>query len=145
MKTVLEEVISDEIEADHIERRVKDWEKRLNALFGKLREWLPHGWEAHAGSPYLMIEEMMRQFGIPPKQLPTLELHHPSKPVIKLVPHALWIVGANGRIDVRGTRPHYFIVDTAELFCIPKWEASCLERRREHEALSKDWIRRILE
>ena len=145
MKTVLEEEISDDINADHIERRVKDWEERLSALFGTLIEWLPRGWEAQTGAPYLMNEVMMRKFGIPAKQLPTLELHHPSKPVIKLVPHALWIIGTNGRVDVRGFKPHYFIVDTAEIFCIPKWEASCLERRREREALSQDWIRRILE
>ena len=86
MKTVLEEEISDDINADHIERRVKDWEERLSALFGTFIEWLPHGWEAQTGAPYLMNEMMMRQFGIPAKQLPTLELHHPSKPVIKLVP-----------------------------------------------------------
>lgn len=145
MKTVLDEVTSGEISADYIERRVKDWENRLNALFGSVKEWLPDGWEASRGASVSMHEELMKEFGVSAKQIPTLKLHNESRTSVKLIPHALWIIGANGRIDLKGRKSKYFIVDTAENFESPKWEAGCLERRCEREALSPEWLQHALE
>lgn len=144
MKTVLDEVISDEINSDHINRRVEDWECRLNALYRTVTEWLPEGWEARQGVPAHMHEELMRKFDVDAREIPTLELHNQSKSVVRLVPHALWIIGSNGRIDMKGKESKYFIVDTAENFAPSKWEAGCLEHRCEREVLSREWMRRIL-
>ena len=43
----------------------------------------------------------MRKFGIAAKLMPTLELHGQAGQVVKLEPHALWIIGNNGRVDVK--------------------------------------------
>ena len=40
MKTVLEEITSDAIDAEHVERRVDDWGKRLKGLYAAIGEWL---------------------------------------------------------------------------------------------------------
>ena len=45
MGTVVEDVTSETIDAQHIRRRVNDWEKRLNGLFAAIGRWLPDGWE----------------------------------------------------------------------------------------------------
>ena len=54
MGTVLEDVTSETIGAQHIRRRVDDWEERLNGLFAAIGVWLPDGWEARGGAPVLM-------------------------------------------------------------------------------------------
>lgn len=38
MKTVLEEVTSDAVDAEHVRRRVEDWEERLNGLYAMIGE-----------------------------------------------------------------------------------------------------------
>ena len=43
MGTVLEDVTSDTVDATHIQRRVEDWEERVNELFAAIGEWLPDG------------------------------------------------------------------------------------------------------
>ena len=73
MSTVLDDVTDEKIDAKHIRQRVDDWEKRLGGLYAMINEWLPDGWTACEGAPVRMHEELMREFGIAPRQLPTLE------------------------------------------------------------------------
>ena len=80
MGTVLEDVTSETIDAEHIRRRVDDWEERLGALFAAIGGWLPDGWEARQGAPVVMHEELMRKFGVAAKRMPTLELKGPCRP-----------------------------------------------------------------
>ena len=145
MKTVLEEVTSDAIDAEHVRRRVEDWEARLNELYSMICGWLPEGWEAPRGAPVLMHEKMMQAFGVEAKRLPRLELQSRSGRVVKLAPDALWIIGTNGRVDLRGVSPGYIIIDTADNFEKPHWEVSAADRRSEREAVSREWLRRILQ
>ena len=58
----------------------------------------------------------MRKFGVPPKPMPTLEIHNRTGQFVKLEPHALWIIGNNGRVDVRRDGRRFLIVDAADNF-----------------------------
>ena len=145
MSTVLDEVTSDAIDVKHIERRVDDWEERLNGLYAMIGDWLPEGWEARTGAPVLMHEKLMRKFGVAAKSLPTLELHDRAGQVVKFQPHALWIIGNNGRVDLKRDGRRYLIVDAAENFAEPDWQAACAERRCDREAVSREWLRRLLQ
>lgn len=142
--TVLEDVTSDTINEEHIQRRVNDWKMRLNDLFVAITGWLPDGWEARQGAPVAMHEELMRKFGIAATQMPTLELEDRAGHVAKIVPRGLWIIGSNGRVDLKWDRRRYPIVDMAENFEAPDWQAVCAEQRHTHEAVSEDWLRRVL-
>ncbi|MDE0239739.1 MAG: hypothetical protein OXI95_02600 [bacterium] len=144
MNTVLDEVTSDAIDAMHVERRVKDWERRLTGLYRKICEWLPDDWEARRGAPVRMHERMMREFGVAARQMPTLELHGRTGEVVSLRPDALWIIGNNGRIDVKRDERRYLIVDAAENFKEPDWQAASAERRCDREAVTPDWLIRLL-
>ena len=86
MNTVLDEVTSETIDAQHIRRRVDDWEERVNGLYAMLGDWLPKGWEARRGAPVVMDEPLMRKFGVAAKPMPTLELHARGGHVAKLKP-----------------------------------------------------------
>ena len=145
MNTVLDEVTSDAIDARHVARRVEDWEARLNGLYGMIGEWLPNGWEARRGTPVLMHEKMMREFGIAAKRMPTLELHGRTGKVVRLKPDALWIIGNNGRVDVERDGRPYLIVDAAENFEKPDWQAAPAGNWRDRETVTPDWLRRILQ
>ena len=144
MNTVLDEVTSDAIDATHVERRVKDWKARLNGLYTKIGEWSPDDWEARRGPPVRMHEKMMREFGVAARQLPTFELHGRNGEVVKLKPHALWIIGNNGRVDIKCDGRHYLVVDAAEIFGEPDWQAAPARHRCDREAVTADWLKRIL-
>ena len=144
MKTVLEEVTSDAIDAEHVRRRVDDWEARLNGLYAMIGEWLPDGWEARRGVPVLMYEKMMQAFGVEATRLPTLELHDGDAPAVKLIPRALWIIGTNGRVDLKGDGGRYIVIDTADNFEDPRWGVSRSDRRSDREPVTREWLRRVL-
>ena len=144
MGTVLEDVTSDTIDATHIQRRVENWEDRVNELFAMIGEWLPDGWETRRGRPVVMHEPLMRKFGLDAKLMPTLELRDRAGRVARFEPHALWIIGENGRIDLKHDGRYYYLMDTAENFEQPNWEVSRAERRSDRETVTREWLRRIL-
>ena len=145
MSTVLDEVTSETLDAQHVRRRVDDWERRVNGLYATIDDWLPDGWEARRGPPVVMNEPLMRKFGVTAKRLPTLELHDRAGHVARLEPHALWIIGENGRVDLKHGGRYHYIIDTAENFARPSWEVSRADRRCDSEAVTREWLRRILQ
>ena len=145
MGTVLEDVTSETVDAAHIRRRVDDWEERLNGLYATISDWLPDGWEASSGAPVVMHEPLMRKFGMDAKPMPTLELRDRAGHVAKLKPRGLWIIGENGRVDFKHDGHYYFLMDTADNFAQPNWEVSRADRRCDREAVTRAWLRRILQ
>ena len=145
MGTVLEEVTSETIDAEHIQRRVNDWKERVNDFFTLIIDWLPDGWEAQLGPQVVMHEEMMRKYDVGATQIPTLELKNRVGHIAKIIPRGLWIIGTNGRIDLKRQGHHYLIVDMAESFNVPDWQAARAEQRQIREAVSEDWLKRILQ
>ena len=142
--TVLDDVTSEFVDAQHIQGRVDDWEERVNDLYALIRDWLPDGWEARLGRPAVMLEPLMRKFGIAAQKIPTLELFNQTGDKAKLEPRGLWIIGYNGRIDLIHDNQIYLIVDRAENFEQPDWQAAHIEHRPDYEKLTQEWLTRIL-
>ena len=86
----------------------------------------------------------MREFGVAAKRIPTLELHGNTDDVVRFKPHALWIIGNNGRVDLSCHGNRYVIVDMAENFAEPDWQVAGACRRCERESVTRDWLRRLL-
>ena len=145
MGTVLDDVTSETIDAAHIRRRVDDWEERLNGLYAVIGDWLPDGWEARQGTPVMMHEELMRKYGVAAKRIPTLELLGRAGEIVKVEPRGLWIIGGNGRVDLKRDGHRYLIVDMAENFEQPNWQVSHAERRCDRETVTRKWLGRILQ
>ena len=144
MGTVLDDVTSDTVDAAHIRRRVDNWEERVKRLYTMIGDWLPEGWESGPGTPVVMHEPLMRKFGMDAKPMPTLELHDHAGHVARLEPRGLWIIGSNGRIDLKGGSQRHLIVDMAENFGAPDWQVVRAERRCDREAVTRGWLRRVL-
>ena len=59
----------------------------------------------------------MQEFGVKATRKPTLEFHGGAEPAVKLVPRPLWIIGNNGRVDMKRGRRRYLNIDTAQPTC----------------------------
>lgn len=144
MSTVLDDVTNEQVDAHHIRRRVEDWDNRLRTLYARIGDWLPEGWTAREGASVHMYEEMMRQFHVEPKQIPTLELVNQTDDVARFEPRALWVIGCNGRVDLKRGDQHYLIVDLAENFARANWRATRADRRDERVPVTRDWLVGVL-
>lgn len=114
----------DSIDTKYIERRADEWISRIKDLYLLVTEWVnsEHQIAIVQGPEIPMFEELMKRFNVPQRKMPTLHLKHRGKTVISFEPVGLWIVGANGRIDVVGAKSFGILVDKSEdVFSHPKW------------------------
>jgi hypothetical protein len=130
MTRVLEETTNQQIDRAHIERRVDDWLDRVETLYEQIQEWLPAGWTANKKGAVRMHEELMQKFGVAPRNVPVLQLFHQGVPSTRIEPRGLWIIGANGRLDLVRENKHYVIIDAAENLTKPDWRIAPLSDRR---------------
>jgi hypothetical protein len=137
MPRILEETTSREIDRDHIVRRIDDWVRRIDALYRQISGWLPAGWTADRRGTVQMHEELMQRFGVPARDLPVLGLSHDGKRSAHIEPRGLWIIGANGRLDLFSGSRHHVIVDAAENFQPPDWRIAPLSDRRKLQPLNQ--------
>lgn len=144
MGTVLEDVTSETISVEDIVRRVEDWETRVTDFYTMIDNWLPDGWQACKGQPVFMHEELMREFGVERKEIPTHILTGRAGNSAQLEPRALWIIGTNGRIDLKRDDHRYLIVDMASNFNSPNWQVVPAEQRYDREPVTEDWLKRVL-
>ena len=144
MSDVLEELSGDTLTREQVERRVEDWARRIEELYGTIGSWLPPTWSAVSGKRVQMYEEPMREVGLPPRDLPVLTLMKDGEPVAAIEPRGLWIIGANGRLDLTRGDAHYLIVDTANNFDVSRWRLASLTDRRHHMPLDQATLSAVL-
>jgi len=96
-----------------VEQRVRDWRRRLLGLYAEVEGWTRH-MRARASVKRDVVrqrqEQMMRDFGVAPRDLPTLIVHTDDRR-IEFAPSCLWILGANGRVDVSVGDTPYTLFD----------------------------------
>lgn len=107
---------------EHVAHRVADWRGRLETLFSDIREWAEaHGWTVDSDAPVPMHEDLPTKVGVTQPDLPALKLRTPGGAPVWIRPKALWVVGANGRVDIFTTAGVYTLIDKAEPFEPPQW------------------------
>ena len=145
MTTVLKDVVSDSLEPEYVLQRVEDWESRLTDLYSMIREWLPNGWEVTDGEPIIMNEKLMQIAGIEPRNIPTLRLSNHVNGTVSVEPRGLWIVGTNGRVDVKYNGRRYFVCDYAHNFEQPDWKVVNSLNWQDVVPFTEEWITQFLE
>lgn len=135
---VIEGVGGPPLKRQYVERRVSDWISRIEALYELIESWLPTGWRARRPGTVRMLEEQMRKLHLPSRDLPILDLESDDGHGARIEPRALWVIGANGRLDFFGGKDHYVIVDEAEKFAQPFWYIAPLSDRTNLQPLSKE-------
>jgi hypothetical protein len=106
-----------EVTAESVNERLDDWLQRLNALFAQIKTWAASiGWTVEDGAPILMHEEMMQRFGIADRSQPTLRVKNSDGAEIWIKPKGLWVIGANGRVDMYSRKGAFALVNVADVF-----------------------------
>ncbi|MPZ32230.1 MAG: hypothetical protein GEV13_14745 [Rhodospirillales bacterium] len=141
--STLEEFTTEAIDAHYVERRWNDWSNRVKALYQQVRQWLNPDLACKEGSAIFFQEELMKSTGVPAKQLVSLDIFDGSRRIGGLRPVALWVIGANGRIDIDSPSGSYTIVDIAKNFDPPKWEIVPIAGPRKPEGLSRKTFRHL--
>jgi hypothetical protein len=113
---------------DIVERSVEDWLERLDDLRSLMAAWMRETPEFASlqlvDLPKLPLsEELMRRFAVPSKEMPVFELRAGSKRVMRFQPKGLWIIGANGRVDLTTNSGGRILVDKSEPLARPSvWQ-----------------------
>jgi hypothetical protein len=106
----------------HILERVDDWENRINGFYDKVSQWAKDaGFRTERTRKVLMSEELMQKFAVPDRELPVLDIVRENQTAASFVPLGLWIIGANGRINVVTHAGTYILVDRASELGNPEW------------------------
>ena len=87
----------------------------------------------------------MRKFDVPAASVPTLSFAHKSGAAASLIPRGLWVVGANGRLDLTASGQRYLVLDLADSFTCPEWHVCTAQDRWTREPFTPDWLNRMLQ
>lgn len=136
---VIEELTEhqDRIDRAHVQRRIDDWRGRVAGLYDDLESWLPTGWSALRRLDVVMDEQVMRSVGVSKERLPSLVLQRGGSSV-RLEPRALWIMGANGRIDMVAPSGHAVIIDHADLYEPARWTIAPFRDQLDQRSLTRE-------
>ena len=134
----VEEVTSEQVSPEHVRMRVEDWVKRLEGLYRDVEAWMPGEWHVVRRAEASMHEDMMRRFDIPPRRIPALELASNDGRIASLEPRGLWVIGANGRVDLFCGVKHFVLVDRSERFKSSNWQIADFEDRRSTKGLNQE-------
>ena len=127
---IMEEIIT-KVDKQHIEQRVYDWKKRVSELYAEIKLWLKDSeYSIKLGSKQKMYEELMSQFGVPATEVDTADIYKNNQFKLTIKPKGLWIIGANGRIDILTTKGNYMLVDSAEQFAEPNWKLFNADKKK---------------
>ena len=91
-----------EINKEYIESRVSDWRNRITNIFSLVKNYCSNypQIELVENKTTRMYEELMQKYDVSPADLPVLELRKNKELLASFKPMGLWVIGANGRIDI---------------------------------------------
>jgi len=112
-----------QVTAERVLDQIDDWVARLNHLYDTVDEWLadlPHD-RVKRQKLRQTIEPFMRQHKIPPRDVPMYTIFR-GKHRVAFVPSALWMPGANGRVNITTNVKQHILVDRGNTEHGSKWQ-----------------------
>lgn len=128
------------ISKQDIEKSVYDWKYRLDDLFKSIEDYVDtdNVLSIKDGPPVYMHEELMQKFEVPSIKLRSLDVYRKNKLIASIKPVGLWVIGANGRVDILTKNGSYILVDRAKKFETPKWTIYSSNHRKVGISLDID-------
>lgn len=112
-----------EVDKQQVEKMVDDWKKRVSDLYSTIELWLKDSdYYIKRGSKLKMYEELMSQFNVHATDVDTADIYKDNKIVLTIMPIGLWVIGANGIVDILSNKGSCKLVDTSEQFETPQWK-----------------------
>lgn len=140
-------MVEKEVTKEDIQKRIDDWKKRISSLYDMIAEWVAsEGRYRCSRRPAIqMYEELMQKLSVRPEVLELLDVYHGRELVATVKPIGLWIVGANGRLDILTRNGVTILVDKAEKFHKPRWVAYSSTNGRQTRRFDKRYFVRLIE
>jgi hypothetical protein len=126
---------------EHIKERIADWLERLSDLRRMVEGWATKsgGLQIVDAAPVSMHEDLMAKYAIPPVKVPAFSVQSGGKQLALFRPHALWTVGANGRVDIFTPTEAPILVDLSERLAKPsQWTLFDRHQRTKRIAFTQD-------
>ena len=135
-------MIDNTLTKEEIEKRIDDWESRILNLYASIREWLKEvpSYIPKKQSDVTMYEELMQKYDIPEKTLNSLDIYDDKNIVVTIKPIGLWIIGANGRVDILFKGGAITLVDESKRFQTPSWIAHRRPRKDKGVKFDKNFL-----
>jgi hypothetical protein len=123
--------------------RVEGWLRRLAALRQTFEQWIAgsqtDGLRIVDKQPASMHEEPMRRFGVGPAEMPVYEIERNGVRLMRVQPKGLWVIGANGRVDLVTRTASLILVDASDPESTdPNWEVYQSHERRHSIPLNRE-------
>jgi hypothetical protein len=131
-------------ETEYVVERISEWRQRLIRLFAEVKAWLPSDCQVRETEIEQRTEELMQRYGVRPVRLPTLAIFR-GKRRVSLVPSGLWIIGADGRVNVTVNEGQYILVDRrADHRSASDWQIVLGPDRRETVPFTSEIVLQLL-
>jgi len=103
------------IDKEYILNRISDWKYRLNQLYENVESWSRDCAVSDIIKKELPLakEELMQKFCIEPDNITALAIKS-GESRTSFVPMGLWVVGSNGRVNIRTNTHQYILVDLGD-------------------------------
>lgn len=106
--------MSDGVSRRDVINRIDDWIKRLNKLYREILSWSKQlGIKCEISEMLQINEELMKKYKVSPRNIPFLILKRDGKRIV-FIPNALWIIGADGRVNIITDKEQHTLVDLRE-------------------------------
>jgi hypothetical protein len=121
------------IDKPYIKGRVKDWLQRLAALYSFVERTLENSEniECKSTNHMTMYEELMQKSDVEPERVPILDIYKNKTVIASFKPVGLWVVGANGRVDILTKSGAFILVDVADKGKKSDWKVYTPRNRRK--------------
>jgi len=91
-----------------------------------------------------MYEELMQKYNVGSEDIPMLDIYKNKVIIATFKPVGLWVIGANGRIDILIESGAYIVVDTAEKGKKPEWKVFTPKNRKSGKNLDSSLIMELV-
>lgn len=126
--------------------RVQDWIDRIDALYALIREVLAghENISICTSHSVFMHEELMQKCNLPSVKLPALDIKKNNQIVVTAKPVGLWVIGANGRVDLLSEKGSYILVAQAAHGTKPNWQVFSPSNREKSVKFDRAFIKKMV-
>lgn len=139
-------MVEKEVTKKEIQKRIDDWKKRISSLYDMIAEWAASEgkYRCERRPGIQMYEELMQKLAVRPEVLELLDMYRGKDLVATVKPIGLWIIGANGRLDILTRNGATILVDKAENFHKPRWVAYVSKNGRQARPFDKHYFIQLI-
>jgi hypothetical protein len=130
--------------------RLAEWRDRVHGLYDSVEQALQgHGFQFDRQGKHTTSEALVQAAGVSPEEQPKIDILRIIRPdgtnAAIFFPRGPWVVGANGRIDLRlpsgiGRSHAFILMDQSDPFSSPFWVQMPIGAPFERERFDPDWL-----